>query len=69
MNMLLPNARSFREISNERLVTMLMMICPFDSKEKQALLETAAYTKQSELITFLMEMYAAGDLPTSSSCH
>jgi Lon protease-like protein len=54
-----PNWKEIEGISNERLVTMLMMICPFDSKEKQTLLETVGYTEQSRLITSMMEMDVA----------
>lgn len=51
-----PNWKELDRTSNERLVTMLMMICPFDAHEKQALLETVGYAAQSKLVTSLIEM-------------
>ncbi|MDR0624894.1 MAG: LON peptidase substrate-binding domain-containing protein [Holosporales bacterium] len=69
VNMFLPNFKDLRDFSNERLITMLMMVCPFDGKEKQALLETVAYKEQSELITFIMEMYMSGGASPSSLYH
>jgi Lon protease-like protein len=56
---IVPNWKEIEGISNERLLTMLMMLCPFDSKEKQTLLETVGYTEQSKLITSMMEMDVA----------
>lgn len=53
-----PDWHELANISNERLVTMLMMICPFDSHEKQTLLETVSYAAQSRLMTSLIEMGA-----------
>ncbi|MDR3285124.1 MAG: LON peptidase substrate-binding domain-containing protein [Holosporales bacterium] len=66
---ILPNWGEIKGTSNERLVTMLMMICPFDSNEKQALLETVGYTEQSKLITSIMEMDTASGISGSLSYH
>jgi Lon protease-like protein len=41
---------------DERLVTSLAMICPFDPSEKQALLEAPDLTARSRTMTALLEM-------------
>jgi len=41
---------------DERLVTCLSMICPFEASEKQALLEAPTLAKRSEVLTTLVEM-------------
>lgn len=51
-----PNWKEIEETSNEKLITMLMMICPFDLREKQTLLETVSYEEQSKIITSIIEM-------------
>ena len=40
------------------LVTSLAMICPFEPSEKQALLEAADLSRQTEILTALMQMDA-----------
>lgn len=62
-----PNWKEISTISNERLITMLMMICPFDSNEKQALLETVSYIAQSQLITSIIEMESVSQNNLSTS--
>lgn len=47
---------AINEASNEALVTSLAMICPFEPREKQALLECAGVTERAALLTALMEM-------------
>ena len=42
------------------LVTSLAMVCPFDLREKQALLECAGPGARAELLTDLLEMSALG---------
>lgn len=64
-----PNWKEISNISNERLITMLMMICPFHSEEKQTLLETASYTEQSRLITSMIEMDSFSSDSVSPSYH
>ncbi|MDR1597946.1 MAG: LON peptidase substrate-binding domain-containing protein [Holosporales bacterium] len=51
-----PNWEELSEMSNERLITLLMMACPFDSRERQALLEMDRYVEQSQLVTSLIEL-------------
>ncbi len=41
---------------DERLVTSLAMVCPFEPNEKQALLEAPTLGKRAELLTALVEM-------------
>jgi Lon protease-like protein len=47
---------AINEASDEALVTSLAMICPFEPREKQALLECVGVAERSELLTALMEM-------------
>lgn len=53
---LTPNWDEINQISNQKLINALLMACPFDPKEKQALLESQTLTDQSELMTTLIEM-------------
>lgn len=53
-----PDWNELAEASNERLMTMLMMVCPLSASEKQTLLETVSYAAQSELMASFMEMNA-----------
>ena len=46
------------EAPDDRLVTCLSMICPFDGSEKQALLEAPDMDARSEILTTLIEMGA-----------
>lgn len=52
--------QAIRETPDERLVTSLCMICPFEASEKQALLECADVAQRAELLTSLIEMAAIG---------
>lgn len=49
---------SVERTPDEKLVTSLAMICPFSSREKQALLEAPDSTERSRVIITLMEMAA-----------
>ena len=49
---------ALREAPEERLVTCLSMVCPFDAAEKQALLEAPDLAARAEVLTALMEMAA-----------
>ena len=42
--------------SDERLITSLAMICPFESSEKQALLEAPDISERARLLIVLIEM-------------
>lgn len=50
-----PNWKEIDQTTDARLIAALMMVCPFDAPEKQALLETASVELQSEMITKLIE--------------
>ncbi|WP_404325942.1 hypothetical protein [Aerophototrophica crusticola] len=47
---------------DERLITSLAMICPFDPPEKQALLEAPCLKDRADLLQTLIEM-AVHDVP------
>ena len=46
---------------DEKLITSLAMICPFDAKEKQALLEIPCCKERAKLFMTLLEMDCKGD--------
>ena len=48
--------KAIEEAADETLVTSLAMICPFEAREKQALLEVQGMTERSNLLTSLVEM-------------
>lgn len=50
-----PNWNEIILTSNEKLITSLVMACPFAPNEKQALLESPTLKTQSEIITTLIE--------------
>lgn len=52
--------RSISDAPDDRLVTTLAMICPFEPREKQALLETPEAGARARLLIALLEMAAAG---------
>jgi len=54
------NWDAIRQVSDERLVTSLAMICPFDAPEKQALLEAPTLADRADLLTTLIEMALLG---------
>jgi hypothetical protein len=43
------------DIPDDKLVTSLAMVCPFEAKEKQALLEAADLAERSRVMTALLE--------------
>jgi Lon protease-like protein len=47
---------AIKTAADETLVTSLSMICPFESREKQALLEVQDMSERSKLLTSLVEM-------------
>lgn len=52
--------QAISETPDERLVTSLCMICPFEPSEKQALLECDSFSQRAELMTSLIEMAVIG---------
>jgi Lon protease-like protein len=51
-----PDWKEISNFSNEKLVMALSMACPFEAREKQALLEVPTLQEQSEFITQLLEI-------------
>ncbi|MGE4218704.1 MAG: LON peptidase substrate-binding domain-containing protein [Alphaproteobacteria bacterium] len=51
---------AIRETPDDKLVTALAMLCPFEPREKQALLETADLRERGQVLTALVEMAALG---------
>ncbi len=51
---------AIEEAADETLVTSLAMICPFEVREKQALLEVQGMNERSTLLTSLVEMALLG---------
>lgn len=50
------NLDVIKNLSDSTLVTSLCMICPFDSREKQALLESPTLQQRAETLTALLQM-------------
>ncbi|MES2253031.1 MAG: LON peptidase substrate-binding domain-containing protein [Pseudomonadota bacterium] len=50
-----PNWDEIQRISNEKLITALTMVCPFQANEKQAILEMPSLQEQSKLVQALLE--------------
>lgn len=55
------------EATDNRLITCLSMICPFDAKEKQALLEAACCKTRAEIFMSMLEI-AVHDNKTINPC-
>ena len=54
------NWQAVKDTPDAALVTTLSMICPFDPREKQALLEAATLDERAEMLLALIEMGAHG---------
>ena len=48
--------KAIADVPDDKLVTSLAMVCPFEAKEKQALLEAADLTERSRVMTALLEL-------------
>jgi Lon protease-like protein len=53
--------------ADERLVTCLSMICPFEASEKQALLEAPSLAARAEVLSTLVEMSVHAKTPGQAS--
>ena len=51
---------TIKETSDERLITALSMLCPFQPSEKQALLECPTLSERGRVMTALIEMALIG---------
>lgn len=54
------NWNLLEDVDEETLVTSLSMICPFDAREKQALLEASTLPERARMLLTLVEMAALG---------
>ncbi len=57
------NWEGIEQTPDEMLVTTLCMVCPFDVREKQALLEAAGTTERASMLVALMQMDSHGMAP------
>jgi len=64
-----PNWQEIGRTSNEKLITALAMICPFEAREKQALLETPTLKEQSKMITTMIEIATLENPEKAIVCH
>ncbi|OJX14306.1 MAG: hypothetical protein BGO77_08380 [Caedibacter sp. 37-49] len=53
---LLANWDEIKTASNERLISSLTLLCPFDPEEKQALLESPTLIERTRMMTALLEI-------------
>ena len=58
---------TIKQTPDERLVTTLAMVCPFEPHEKQALLESTDLSKRCKLIIGLIESALRRDSNGSST--
>lgn len=64
-----PDWQEINQTSNEKLITALAMVCPFEAREKQAILESPTLKEQSQIITTMMEMATLENPEKSRVCH
>ncbi len=57
------------EAADERLITCLSMICPFDAGEKQALLEAGCCHERSKLFLTMLEMAICSGAKPNNAQH
>ena len=55
------NWEAIEQVPDSLLVTTLAMVCPFDPREKQALLEANSPEDRTEVLVALLQMEALGD--------
>ncbi len=60
---------TIQETSEDRLVTTLAMVCPFEASEKQALLESANLKDRATMLMALLTMAVAGDSGNDHARH
>jgi Lon protease-like protein len=60
---------TLEKASNDQLLNVLSIACPFDVREKQALLESRNPQEQSRVMTALMEMAVLDRQASSETCH
>lgn len=60
---------TLEKTSNDQLLNVISIACPFAVREKQALLESRNPEEQSKLMTVLMEMASLDRQTHSETCH
>jgi len=60
---------TLQEVSNDQLLNVLSIACPFAVREKQALLESRNPEEQSRVMTALMEMAVLDPQTSKETCH
>jgi Lon protease-like protein len=63
------NWDAIKQASDERLITSLAMICPFEACEKQALLEAGTLAERATMLTTLIEMAVLAPEADDSARH
>lgn len=63
------NWQEIEATSNGKLVSALTMLCPFDPREKQAVLELPTLREQSKVVTTLVEMAALEEITDNPTFH
>jgi Lon protease-like protein len=64
-----PNWQEIDKTSNEKLITALAMVCPFEANEKQAILESPTLKEQSQIIMTMIEMASLENPEKPTVCH
>ena len=67
LNGITANPEALAAMDDGRLVTTLAMVCPFDPREKQALLEAADPARRSRMLVTMVEMATAVERGTSAA--
>jgi Lon protease-like protein len=61
--------REMKEMSCDKLISTLSVVCPFDTAEKQALLEAKTLPDRARLLQCLMENALREDAEKDPCCH
>lgn len=67
MNMFCDKWETIRDIGCEKLISTLSVVCPFDTDEKQALLEAKTLPERAKVLQALLEIAAKENC--TPSCH
>ncbi|MEZ0223914.1 MAG: LON peptidase substrate-binding domain-containing protein [Alphaproteobacteria bacterium] len=67
MNMFCDKWETIRDIECEKLISTLSVVCPFETDEKQALLEAKTLPERAKILQALLEIAAREDC--AASCH
>lgn len=67
MNMFCDKWETIRDIECEKLISTLSVVCPFNTDEKQALLEAKTLPERAKILQALLEIASREDC--AASCH